>query len=187
VISERQQWINLGIFAAVVAGAFTLVLREKDRPLWKSAVVGTAASLVLFALADLSLPYFDLFLATHEVLLGSTEIRVILALVVVLLGVSAHVFKRKNKLRYGQLEVLVGVISAFGIATGVAAGQSLFSRGIALVGAAYVVARGLNNWSEELEQNGNKYGHRSITQNIRAWIWTDDLDEGKGNRRHQDG
>jgi hypothetical protein len=179
VTSGPQQWINLGIFVMVGAGLCTLVFGKKGRRLWKRVLLGTAESVAFFAFAYWGFPYLNLLLDEYESVLQSMEVRFLLALLVISLGAGAHVFKKKNKLRYGQSEVIVGILSACSVANGMTPGQPLFSHWVALAGAAYVVARGLNNWSEELEEHGNRYGHRSIKQNVLAWIYIEEKHQSK--------
>jgi hypothetical protein len=134
----------------------------------EEGAAGNIESVAIFAFVYVALRYLNPLLDEYSRLLESMWIRLLLALLVISLGAGAHAFKKKNKLRYGQSEVVVGILFASSVASGMTPGQSLFSRWVALAGAAYVVARGLGNWSDELEAHGNRYGHRSIKQNVRA-------------------
>jgi hypothetical protein len=74
-------------------------------------------------------------------------------LIVLGFGYVAHQFKLRNKLYYGYLEILFGVVSATMVVTRVNFAAVEFtdltlSQMVALIGAAYVVARGLTNCHE---------------------------------------
>lgn len=79
--------------------------------------------------------------------------QVLVALFVVTVGYGAHWFKQANKLWYGYSEMLFGVLSAVLVVSRINFAAVEFSNLTlaqygTLVGAAYVVARGLNNVSE---------------------------------------
>jgi len=164
MVSETQQWVNFGIFVAGGAAVTTLIIGDAIKRRWLRILTGTSASVAFCYAALWTLPRIDW-------LLGIVQFPLLLAFLTILLGVGAHVFKKKNKLRYGQVEVLVGMLSAVGIAT--ATGQSVFAQSMSLAAAAYVVARGLNNWDEQLEEHGDKHGNRSISQQVRTMMFTD--------------
>lgn len=71
-----------------------------------------------------------------------------IAVAVLALGGAAYWFKRWNVYWYGVTEVTFGVGSAISISSGMNLNGILFDRWAALAGAAYVIARGLNNISE---------------------------------------
>jgi hypothetical protein len=77
--------------------------------------------------------------------IGTYLTHLIIGAVVVFLGIAAHWFKGKNQRWYGMVEVLFGSISGFGIALNISPRNSWLTQGAALVGCAYVIARGLNN------------------------------------------
>jgi hypothetical protein len=159
MITETQQWMNLGIFVAGGAALFTLIIgKDIKQPLLR-ILTGTLISITVYFAALWTLAFSFSWIET-------LQFPVIFALFAVLLGVGAHIFKKKSKLRYGQLEVLVGALSAVGIAN--ASSQSVFARSLSLAAAAYVVARGLNNWDEELQENGDRFGNRSIWEQVRT-------------------
>ena len=81
---------------------------------------------------------------------------------VFLCGVLAHWFKQKDPLFYGHIKIFYGTASAVGIAAGLSPREALFSRWVALAGSAYVVARGLNNWSESLTKYPERYPNKTI-------------------------
>jgi hypothetical protein len=66
-------------------------------------------------------------------------------LFVCVIGVAAHTFKLVNKFRYGITEIAFGVISSGVIVFRISPNDSVFSQWAALVGCAYVIARGMNN------------------------------------------
>ena len=61
-------------------------------------------------------------------------------------GYFASRFKQKNQWRYGLVEVVVGIATAFGVTVQLKGVQP--PQGLTLVAAAYVVARGFNNMSD---------------------------------------
>jgi hypothetical protein len=172
-------WVALGIAVAVTTIFSMLLFGKEGRPLWKRTLLGVSEAVGFWGFILWCFPYVNPLLDKYNWLLESVGIRALLAALAILLGAGAHLFKKKNKFRYGQLEAFFGVASASAIASEMTPGKSLFSHCVALVGAAYLVASGFSDWSEELEQNGKKYGYYSIRQNVRAWIFTDDLDETK--------
>jgi hypothetical protein len=92
-----------------------------------------------------------------------------IAVAVVFIGIAAHLFKRKNQILYGQVEVAIGAASAFTIAAGIKPAEA-FSRWVALVGCAYVVARGFNNWSDGLMR---LHGNPNIRSHVKSWLVED--------------
>jgi hypothetical protein len=93
------------------------------------------------------------------------------AVTVVSAGWSAHHFKRLNQLVYGYVEVFFGTISAIAIVsrTNFAAVQfttlTLAQYG-ALVGCAYVVARGLNNVQDSRDRQRTGETETETTSSI---------------------
>lgn len=162
MVSEMQKWVNIGLFAAVGAAFATLAIGDTIRRRWLRILAGTASSAAFIYVALWTLPYISW-------LLDLTEFPLLLTFSAIFLGVAAHVFKKQNKLRYGQVEVLVGMLTAVGIAF--TTGQSVFAKLISLAAAGYVVARGLNNWDEHLEACGDKLGNRSLLQQLRTMIF----------------
>jgi hypothetical protein len=56
--------------------------------------------------------------------------------------------KEKNLWRYGMVEIAFGVAASISITFRMNLNQSVLAQWVALVGCAYVVARGLNNLGE---------------------------------------
>jgi len=165
MVSETQKWVNLGLIVAVCAAFATLVIGDKIRRRWLRGLAGTASSIAFLYVALRILPYISW-------LLDLTEFPLIFSVSAIFLGVAAHVFKKQNKLRYGQVEVLVGMLTAIGISY--KTGESVFARFLSLAAAGYVVARGLNNWDEYLEAHGDKLGNRSLLEQLRGMIFEED-------------
>ena len=63
-------------------------------------------------------------------------------------GYAAHWFKTKSQYWYGCSEVAMATALALNVARGMNPGEPMFSRWAALVGTAYIVARGLSNISD---------------------------------------
>lgn len=170
MISERQQWINLWGVVILVATVSTFVFRKRTGPKWLR--VGCALLVwLLTGLLTFSLPFY-LFplLEDHLDLLDIVAVRALIAIAALGLGLLAYVFKRKNKILYGQAEVVVGFLTATTVAGSMASSKELFSSVLALASACYVIARGFNNWSEELEEHGNKYGHRTLKVHLLSFV-----------------
>ncbi len=64
------------------------------------------------------------------------------------LGWTAHWFKLRNQIWYGAIEVVFGMISGFDISADFSINRPLAPQFAALIGCAYVIARGLNNVDE---------------------------------------
>jgi hypothetical protein len=80
-------------------------------------------------------------MSAHEIAAAATGI-------VVVLGWIAHYFKKRSHYYYGFTEVCFAGSSAWAIGSGLSSHQALLSRWLALVAAAYIAARGLNNMSD---------------------------------------
>jgi hypothetical protein len=69
----------------------------------------------------------------------------IIGVVVCLMGIAAHYFKRINQRAYGVVEIVIGAASGFSIAFALSADHITLPQWASLIGCSYVVARGLNN------------------------------------------
>jgi hypothetical protein len=85
-------------------------------------------------------------------LLGLYGLRTLVGIGVVFLGVSAWNLKKTDLFVYGLAEVLFGICSAVYVASGLKPDEILVSHWAALIGSAYVVARGLGNTSDGWQQ-----------------------------------
>jgi hypothetical protein len=85
------------------------------------------------------------YLVAHIGLHGT---QYLIVLLVSLAGVTAYWFKRHNQRLYGLVEIVFALISATSLASGLTPGQAMISRWAALVGCAYILARGVNNYSD---------------------------------------
>jgi hypothetical protein len=167
-MEELRAWLALIVFITFFAVLIALVASDFKRPTTRRIIAGflIAIPLAIFGPALMG-PVENKFGG----LLRFMMVRVALAIVIIAIGAGAHVFKSRNRLRYGQTEVLFGGASAVKIATGMHPGESLFSQWVALAGAAYVVARGLNNWSDALKEDSGRYGYSSLKEHVRSWIY----------------
>lgn len=77
--------------------------------------------------------------------LGLRFTQILIAFVVTALGFGAHVFKQRNQRWYGNVEVVIGFLTAFFVAGTLTPGNLDLSKWATLAGAAYIVARGLGN------------------------------------------
>jgi hypothetical protein len=167
-MEDVKAWLALFVFISCFAVLIAFVASDFKRPTPRRIIAGflIAIPLAIFGPALIG-PVEDKFGG----LLQFMMVRVALAVVIIAIGAGAHVFKSRNKLRYGQTEVLFGGASAVKIATGMRPGESLFSQWVALAGAAYVVARGLNNWSDALKEDSGRHGYHSLKEHVRSWIF----------------
>jgi hypothetical protein len=65
--------------------------------------------------------------------------------IVLIAGLGAHVFKRVNQMAYGFTEVIFGATTMYRLAAAWPRGGTFSAQWVAMAGAAYIVARGLNN------------------------------------------
>jgi hypothetical protein len=167
-MEEVKAWLVLLGFISLSAVAIALVASDFKKPSLRKIIAGFVISAPLMIFGPVVAgPVEEKFGGLLQFML----VRVALGIGIIAVGAGAHFFKKRNKMRYGQTEVLFGGASAVKIATGMHPGESLFSQWVALAGAAYVVARGLNNWSEALEEDGERYGHRSLIEHVRSWVF----------------
>jgi len=82
--------------------------------------------------------------------LGIRNIQFSIAVGVIIVGVLAFLFKRKNQLLYGITEICFGIVSAVTLATSALPSEMRLTQWASLVGCVYVVARGLANVSDAL-------------------------------------
>jgi hypothetical protein len=166
MVSETQQWINFGFLIAIMAAFLTLIIGNDIRRRWLRILAGTSLSVVLC----FGVWWLESFSLTHRIL-AALQSPAAFMLVVFMLGVGAFAFrKRKNRI-YGQVEIIAAMLSAMAIAFG--KNQSHFGRLVAVLTAAYVVQRGLNNWDEALEKDGDRRGNRSICELARTMTFKD--------------
>jgi hypothetical protein len=71
--------------------------------------------------------------------------QLMIAFLTIFAGLFAYIFKLRNQTRYGTIEILFGVVSAFGISLSSSGTTNVFARLTALIGCAYVISRGLGN------------------------------------------
>ena len=88
--------------------------------------------------------------------IGIQRTQYVIAASVVSAGITAHFFRKAHRLLYGLIEVAFAGIAAIRISPHLQPQQILFTQWVALVGCAYVVARGLNNVSEARRKATNR-------------------------------
>ena len=84
-------------------------------------------------------------------IVGLYGAQAIVALAVIAIGVGAHKLKQKKQRWYGRIEVAFGAAAAVNLCFTLLPGQSLFSQWAALIGCAYIIARGLGNYTDAKE------------------------------------
>lgn len=85
--------------------------------------------------------------------LGLHVAQIFVSTSVILAGIAAHLFKKRNQMMYGLVEVAFAAAFAFSISAGLSPEKVFLSQWAALVGCAYVVARGLNNFTDGQKQD----------------------------------
>ena len=79
---------------------------------------------------------------------GVNFARFLIGSFVMLAGLGATLFKLKNQMWYGMVEWIFGVCAGFAIAFSMSPAKGLSTQWVALIGCAYVIARGFNNMIE---------------------------------------
>lgn len=105
-------------------------------------------ALVSAALFVSVLDYGDLIYDRLVSEVGSHAIQIGIAVATITIGTLAHWLRGKNQTLYGLIEIAFAVASAFVITQGMSTAKGLLAQVTALVGCAYVVARGLGNVAE---------------------------------------
>lgn len=120
---------------------------------WKRVLVGILAfSLMLFISSN-----EDVLRGAVVHLLQQRYSQFFVAGITLALGTLAFWFKRKNQVNYGLFEIVFGVASAFRLARGLLVQEAMLAQWASLVGAVYVVSRGVNNvvdGEKELRRRG---------------------------------
>lgn len=79
---------------------------------------------------------------------GLSGMRLVICILVVGLGFFAYRWKQSNQRTYGMGEAIFGIWAGIFITFTLAPDQSFLSQWVGLGGAAYIIARGLNNIAE---------------------------------------
>lgn len=79
---------------------------------------------------------------------GLYGMRSLVSLFVIGFGFGAHLWKQKNQRSYGLSEVLFGIVAGTFIMFTLTPDKSFLSQWVGLGGAAYIIARGMNNVAE---------------------------------------
>lgn len=170
-MGEIGRWIVLVLIVAVIAIFITaLQIGPQKWSFWKRYfVIGLPSTALILLTYIYFREYIDLAMGKVALVTETNQGRLEIATMVVSAGVLAHFFKRKNQIRYGQVEVIIGALSAFKVAEGINPAEA-FSRWAALVGCSYFIARGLNNWSDGLMR---LHGHSNVSSHVKSWFFED--------------
>ena len=150
---------GIGMMAAssllmLLGGLFSIIFSKGNRERRKEALALIKAafpfspSLIAFCIAT----YGDRVLPFLTRVLGLYGMRSVVLGTVIGLGFCAHFWKRKYQYTYGVGELIFACMATAFIASRIVPGQSVLSQWVALGGAVYVIARGLNNISEAREK-----------------------------------
>lgn len=163
--------------AAVLPGIGILIL-EHQASHGKQEAGGSLRSLVSLTMVGAVVVWFPMIiLVIGNGVLEHAPGRYLnwLAVVVWPVGWAAARFKQYNQKYYGILEVLVGVVTAFGTTL---KGQFGSTQGLAVLGAMYVVSRGYGNIAdaekrkEEIERNAQAFrDYRGRVKVASANVW----------------
>jgi hypothetical protein len=140
---------GLGSFLGVLAAHYR---QTKQFLKLRDMVIGVLGAIVGSVIAEVVVTHSAEILRTLTRLLGLYGMRAFIAILVIGFGVAAYWWKRKSQRSYGIGEVIFGSIAAVFITFGISPERSLFSQWVGLGGAAYIIARGLNNVSEATEK-----------------------------------
>ncbi|WP_263385536.1 hypothetical protein [Granulicella arctica] len=132
---------------------------------WKRALFGV-----------LTLPIL-LLISWNEPLLKRAAVHVLqqrhsqffVAGITLTLGMLAFWFKKKSQINYGLFEIIFGVASAFRLSRGLLVQEAMLAQWASLVGAVYVVSRGLNNIADG-EKELRKRGVPLRRHKLKIWI-----------------
>lgn len=154
--TQLDIWQFIAYAVAPLLGVLAAMLRRKECPRIQDIVAGVAGGALGVTASLLTFTHGrDLFAFLYQTL-GRFGAQASVACAVLVVGGLAHMFKQRNQLWYGILEVGFAGGCAASIASGMSPHEALFSQWAALGGAAYVVARGLNNISEAKRRYASK-------------------------------
>jgi hypothetical protein len=170
------------IFIPLMIGAAALLWQKRGMPFLKGPLAVITGLLWVIGLWALVNTFFGGAQVENFLLrsLGLYGLRILIGLVSVSMGIGAWLFKRTDLFAYGIAEIAFGGVSSIALVAGLRPGEIILSRWTALVGAAYVVARGLGNASEGRKlQNKGEYGPiswkaASVVADI-WWEFSDDM------------
>lgn len=172
MVSESQQWINLGAILVLFATVSTTFLRKKSGPKWHQigfdVVVFIVSMGALYCVFRYAIPFLD----EHNALSNSYLLDYLgTVLGVLILGLFAHGFKNKAPALYGQIEVLLGLASAICVVESKGFRSSIPLFCVALLGAFYVVVRGFGSWSEDPKLKVAQSKQKSIFGYVKLFIF----------------
>ncbi len=139
-------------------GVLAATLRRKEKPPLSLLYVGIPSAAFGLGLVVAATTYGGRLYEWVYRAVGLHTTQVLVAVFVVGTGIFAHLFKKKNQMFYGICEVFFAAASAFQISLTMKPGETVLSQWAALVGASYVVARGLNNISEYRQKRNQPAG-----------------------------
>ena len=135
---------------------------------WKRVLVGLLAfSLMLFISSN-----EDSLKSATEHVLQQRHSQFFVAVITLALGTFAFWFKKKNQVNYGLFEIAFGIACAFRLARGLLVQEAMLAQWASLVGAVYVVSRGVNNVVDG-EKELRKRGVPMRRHRLKIWIGTE--------------
>jgi hypothetical protein len=167
-------WTNLAIAFLAITVFFAFAASSPKRRWWVRLLLGLPWSIGLFGTAYYGYSYIDALFDAYGQIVSSAVGKTLVGMMVILFGLAAYLLRHRNKVLYGQLEVFFAAASAAGIASKLKPGETLLSQWVGLMGAAYVVSRGMNNWADGLREKPDKYGNRTITGYLKSRILVDE-------------
>jgi hypothetical protein len=139
-------------FGAILTLSNQLIMRALVTASRRDAIIGFTGSTGVIVIALVLGIYGESLFKFLSDVIGLHGAQGVAAVTVIALGSLASYFKKKELLWYGTVEVFFGVVTAVKVASGLTPGEILLSQWTALVAAAYIVARGLNNISDARAQ-----------------------------------
>ncbi len=139
------------------------------RARWLTLPIGSAFFLALFLLADgltLAAPFLERFYLLLLQKVGGTNTPLLVGGLVIAVGSCAFVLKLKRQMTYGVVEVFFAGISAVIAARQIEPGKDWSGPIVTLIGAAYIVSRGLGNAKDGYKANKERMKEAKLREEV---------------------
>jgi len=123
----------------------------------KAGLLGLLLTAAFFKAALLATEHGEQVLRWLVRILGLRMVQITLAIILLILGAAAFVFKEENQRIYGVTEISFGIAASM-VALQHVAVNNFFTTLVTLGGCVYVVARGFSNLSEGGQEGIRKKG-----------------------------
>jgi hypothetical protein len=170
-LKEILAWIPITIVVVVIAIMYVVLLGNPRRRFIYNVLIGVPLAAASFFGTLVAAPWITLMLSSVAAKTGVATAQLLIGVCVVGAGTFAYWFKNENPLLYGKLEVIFGALSALVVSRGTDPENITLAQWATLIGAAYVVARGLNNMSEHITKSGDGRGNKTLFQSLLTLIF----------------